>query len=186
MRSQPTSDVSLPARRVRVRRPVESVIVGTVLAGVVLLSGVLVAVDAADASAGHAAGAASASAGCEYWTTDEGVSAVVVTSGANCGTKSFRIDSAPYHGAVFSYVHGETAYNSFLTQMVEFVSGPASAPAPFGGNAPSVKGLKLVGSADNEFTNYVPVYVYAGPGDVNDKAAEAMNALIHNTFEPRI
>jgi len=130
--------------------------------------------------------AASVSAGCEYWTTDEGVSAVVVTSGANCGTKSFRINSAPYHGAVFSYVHGETAYNSFLTQMVEFVNGPASAPAPFGGSAPSVEGLKLIGSADNEFTNYVPVYVYAGPGDVNDSAAEAMDALIHNTFEPQI
>ena len=135
------------------------------------------------ANAGAAAAAAAASpASCEYWTTDEGVSAVVVTSGVNCGAKSFTISVAPYNGAVFTDDHGETAYNEFLSQITEFVHGPAGAPAPFGGVAPPVKGLTLVASADNAVTNRVAVYVYKGPGDVNDQAAEAITALIHNTF----
>jgi hypothetical protein len=217
---------------------VHPAIVGTVLAGIVVLSGGLAAVgigttytagdgtaytagdgtayaagggQASTAGGGQAStagggqdstarggaaspgGTASSSGGgaastdrCEYWTIDEGVSAVVVTSGVNCGTKSFKIDAPSYHGAVFSYLDGETPYNAFLTQISEFVNGPASAPAPFGGSAPSVKGLKMIGSADNAFTNDVPVSVYKGPGDVNDTAAEALNALIHNTFEPQI
>jgi len=178
-------DVAPLTRRARVREAVGPVILGTVLAAIVILSGTLTAVGVGTAytGAGSAAGAAGS---CEYWTTDEGVSAVVVTSGVNCGTTSFKINAASYHGAVFSYLHGETAYNSFLTQIVEFVSGPGRAPAPFGGSEPAVTGLKMIGSADNAFTNHVAVFVYAGPGDVNDGAAEAMNALIHNTFEPQI
>jgi hypothetical protein len=195
---------------------VPPVIVGTILVGVVILCGGLAAVGigtpyraaggttptAGDITAFTAAGIAGGASGapgaagaagapatpasCEYWTTDEGVSAVVVTAGVNCGTKSFKINAASYHGAVFSYLDGETAYNEFLTQIVEFVHGPASAAAPFGGSAPSVRGLKMIGSADNAFTNHVAVYVYAGPGDVNDSAAQAMDALIHNTFEPQV
>jgi hypothetical protein len=181
-------DVAPPTRRARGRAAVGPVLLGTVLAAIVILSGALTAVGVGTAYtwAGSATGAAAAAGSCEYWTTDEGVSAVVVTSGANCGTRAFKINAASYHGAVFSYVHGETAYNSFLTQIVEFVNGPGSAPAPFGGSEPSVSGLQMIGSADNAFTNHVPVYVFAGPGDVNDRAAEAMNALIHNTFEPQI
>jgi len=185
---------------------VPPVLVGTILVGVLILSAGLAAVGigtsySAGAGAAHtagdssavtaagggdgASGAADGPASCEYWTTDEGVSAVVVTSGVNCGTKSFTINAASYDGAVFSYLDGETAYNQFLTQIVEFVHGPAGAPAPFGGSAPSVRGLKMIGSADNAFTNHVAVYVYSGPGDVNDGAAQAMDELIHNTFHPQ-
>lgn len=130
-------------------------------------------------------GAAGAPGTCEYWTTDEGVSAVVVTSGINCGAKSFTISVAPYLGAVFSDLDGETAYNSFLSQIDEFINGPASAPAPFGGTAPSVSGLTMIGSADSAVTNHVPVYLYEGPGDRNDGAAEALDAVLHNTFTPQ-
>lgn len=135
---------------------------------------------------GGGAGPATGTPGtCEYWTSDEGVSAVAVTSGANCGTKSFTIRAAPYEGAVFSDLDGETAYNSFLSQIDEFIYGPASAPAPFGGQAPSVSGLKMIGSADNAFTNHVAVYLYEGPGDANDGAAQELDELIHNTFDPQ-
>jgi hypothetical protein len=174
---------------------VPPVLVGAILVGVFILSAGLAVVGigtsyAAGGGAAHTAGdgpavTAAGSASCEYWTTDEGVSAVVVTSGVNCGTKSFKINAASYDGAVFSYVDGETAYNQFLTQIDEFVHGPASAPAPFGGSAPSVRGLKMIGSADNAFTNHVAVYVYSGPGDVNDGAAQALDELIHNTFHPQ-
>jgi hypothetical protein len=152
----------------------------------VILVGVLAAAAGAVAYAasGSGTGAAAPRGTCEYWTTDDGVSAVAVTSGVNCGTKSFTIGVAPYQGAVFSDVGGETPYNEFLTQIIEFINGPATAPAPFGGAAPSVKGLKMIGSADNAVTNHVPVYVYEGPGDVNDGAAQALDALIHNTFIP--
>lgn len=164
-------------------RVVPPVIVGAILVGILILSGALAAVGIGTTY--RAGGAAAAPGGCEYWTTDEGVSAVVVTSGVNCGTRSFKINAASYDGAVFSYLDGQTAYNQFLTQIVEFVHGPASAPVPFGGSAPSIRGLKMIGSADNAFTNHVEVYVYEGPGDVNDGAAQAMDALIHNTFEPQ-
>jgi hypothetical protein len=166
--------------------------VGAILVGVLILSAGLATVGIGTSYAAPGApgapgapDAAAAPGSCEYWTTDEGVSAVVVTSGVNCGTKSFKIDAASYDGAVFTDLHGETAYNSFLTQIVEFIHGPASAPAPFGGDAPSVNGLKMIGSADNAFTNHVAVYVYSGPGDVNDGAAQAMDELIHNTFHPQ-
>jgi len=135
---------------------------------------------------GGVEGAAATPGTCEYWTTDEGVSAVAVTSGVNCGAKSFTIRAAPYHGAVFSDIHGETAFNSFLSQIVEFINGPASAPAPFGGKAPSVSGLTMIGSADNEITNHVPVYIYVGPGDGNDGAAQALDLLVHNKLVPQI
>lgn len=148
----------------------------------VIVAAVLATVGGCTAHANGAAAVAAKPVNCEYWTTAGDVSAVVVTSGANCGPRSFKISAVPYDGAVFSDTGGATAYNQFLSQISEFVHGPASAPAPFGGKAPSVRGLTLIGSADNEFTNHIPVYVYKGPGDIKDDAAQALDALINNTF----
>ena len=103
-------------------------------------------------------------ASCEFWTTDEGVSAVVVTSGSNCLNKPFTITASPYDGAVF------TSFNDYLSQIGEFVAGPAKGP--------SLTGLTKVAAFNSDLTNHITTTVYSGPGNKNDGAAGAFSLLL--------
>jgi hypothetical protein len=101
---------------------------------------------------------------CEYWTTDEGVSAVVVTSGANCTNNPFTITAAPYDGATFEN------FNDYLSQIGEYVNGPAAGP--------SLTGLTKVVTFDNAYTNHIATTVYSGPGNAHDGAAGLFELLL--------
>lgn len=135
----------------------------------VTLAGLGLALSATMASAAPLTSNLKLSAGqCAYWTTDEGVAGVAVTSGVNClNDKPFTLNVPPYNGATFAN------YNAFLSQVGEYVNGPGGI-----GGGP----FTLIGSAKNVYTNNVPVYVYEGPGNVNDGAALKMDNLIHGFF----
>lgn len=114
--------------------------------------------------------ASATTATCRYWTTDEGVSALIVTSGVNCSkTASFTIAATPYGGATFVPDSGQSAFGNYLGQIGEFIHGPGNAPKT------ALSG-KLVIS--NAYTNHVEVKLYRGPGDRNDRAYEALKALL--------
>lgn len=143
---------------------------GVALALVGTLFGIGAGIAAAAPAGGHGGGSRPAVSTAEYWTTDQGVSAVVKTSGVNISkTASFTISAAPYNGATFLPSDGNSAFNNYLQQIGEFVNGPGTAPA---GN------LTLVWSGKNAYTNNVETYVYAGPGDKNDSAAQTIALLL--------
>lgn len=107
---------------------------------------------------------------CEYWTSDEQVSAVVVTSGINCSpTASFTIDAPPYNGATFVASDGTSAFSNYLQQIGEFVNGPGKAPGVLSGQHVVIK---------NAYTNNIATTVYEGPGNVHDGAYTSIVKLL--------